>query len=180
MRRVLLSASATAVAAVLLPGCASQLQTSDTLFGLITPYRMEIVQGNVVTQELLARVKPGMSRRQVRDLLGTPLLTDAFHGDRWDYLFTIRRQGAEPQRRSVVLRFEGDRLAKIDAGEVPTERAFVSSITREASYPDRKLELTDEERAALPKPPAVTPTAAEPSGPVRPYPPLESDSAAPR
>ena len=91
-----------AAAIALLGGCASQLQTSETLFGLITPYRIDIVQGNVVTQEQIERVKPGMNRRQVRDVLGSPLLTDVFHADRWDYLFTIRRQGAEPQRRSVV------------------------------------------------------------------------------
>jgi outer membrane protein assembly factor BamE len=171
MLRALLSATAIA----LLGGCASQLQTSESLFGLVTPYRMEIVQGNVVTQEQIERVKPGMNRRQVRDALGTPLLTDIFHGDRWDYLFTIRRQGAEPQRRSVTLRFEGDVLSKIEAGELPTERQFVSSITREPKYPDRKLELTEDERAALPKPPVRATPAAEASGPIRPYPPLERE-----
>jgi outer membrane protein assembly factor BamE len=171
MLRVLLPVTAL----VLLGGCASQLQTSDTLFGLLTPYRMEIVQGNVVTQEQLAQIKPGINRRQVRDALGSPLLTDVFHADRWDYLFTIRRQGAEPQRRSVVLRFDGDVLTKVEAGELPTEREFVSSITREAKYPERKLVLTDEERAALPKPLARETPTAEPSGPVRPYPPLERE-----
>ncbi|RVT52495.1 outer membrane protein assembly factor BamE [Rubrivivax albus] len=171
MIRLLLSTAA----AALLAGCASQLQTSQTLFGLVTPYRMELVQGNVITQELLARVRPGLNRRQVRDLLGTPLLTDVFHGNRWDYVFVIERQGQQAQRRNVVLRFDGDVLASIDAGELPTEQQFVSSITREAKYPDRKLELTEEERAALPKPPARAASAAEPSGPVRPYPPLEGE-----
>ncbi|MCP5269761.1 MAG: outer membrane protein assembly factor BamE [Burkholderiaceae bacterium] len=171
MIRILLSTAA----AALLAGCASQLQTSQTLFGLVTPYRMELVQGNVITQELLARVRPGLNRRQVRDLLGTPLLTDVFHGNRWDYVFVIERQGRPAQRRNIVLRFDGDVLASIDAGELPTEQQFVSSITREAKYPDRKLELTEEERAALPKPPARAASAAEPSGPVRPYPPLEGE-----
>ena len=171
MIRILLS-SAVVLA---LTGCASQLQTSQTLFGLVTPYRMELVQGNVITQEQMARVRPGLNRRQVRELLGTPLLTDTFHGNRWDYLFVIERQGQAPQRRNIVLRFDGDTLASIDAGELPTEQQFVSSITREAKYPDRKLELTEEERAALPKPPARAASAAEPSGPVRPYPPLEGE-----
>ena len=71
-----------------------------------------------------------MTRSQVRDVLGSPLLTDIFHADRWDYIFTIRRQGAEPQRRSVVVRFDGDALKSIDAGdELPTEREFVASIS---------------------------------------------------
>lgn len=174
MRPVLLSA-AIAGTLVALGGCASQLQTSQTLFGLITPYRMELVQGNVITQEQLARVRPGMNRRQVRDALGTPLLTDVFHANRWDYLFTIERQGAAPQRRSIVLRFEGDVLAAVESAELPTEREFVSSITRQARFPDRKLELTEEERAALPRPPARAASAPEPSGPARPFPPLEGE-----
>jgi outer membrane protein assembly factor BamE len=174
MIRALTIAGTALVLPALLGGCASRLQAGDSLFGLITPYRMEIVQGNVITQEQLARVQVGMTRRQVRDLLGTPLVTDAFHADRWDYLFSIRRQGAEPQRRSIVALFDGDVLKSIDAPELPTEKNFVSAITRTVAYPDRKLELTPEEREALPKPPPRPDPAVEPSGPVRPYPPLEA------
>ena len=79
-----------------LAGCQS-LQSSDNIFGVITPYRLEVVQGNVITKEQVAAIKPGMSRTQVRDVLGSPLLSDLFHNDRWDYVFTIRRQGAAPQ-----------------------------------------------------------------------------------
>ena len=78
---------------VALAGCQS-LQTSDSFLGIITPYKVEVVQGNVVTSEQVALVKPGQTRAQVRDFLGSPLLTDPFHADRWDYVFTIRRQGA--------------------------------------------------------------------------------------
>jgi outer membrane protein assembly factor BamE len=133
------------------------------------------VQGNVLTREQVAAVKPGMSRAQVRDILGSPLLTDPFHGDRWDYMFTIKRQGAEPQRRSVVAIFEGDRLKTIEAPDLPSERDFVASIStnkRRGSAP--VLELSDEQRKALPvpaKPQAVAEPA--PSGPARVYPPLE-------
>ncbi|MEO7243559.1 MAG: outer membrane protein assembly factor BamE [Rubrivivax sp.] len=169
-----LAAAAVLTPALLLGGCASQRQTSDTLFGLITPYRIEIVQGNVVTKEALEKLAVGMERRQVRDLIGTPLVTDAFHADRWDYLFIIRRQGAEPQRRSIVLRFDGDKLAKIEAPELPSELEFVASIARvREPLPPRKLELTDDERAALPVPPPRPASAPEPVGPVRSYPPLE-------
>jgi outer membrane protein assembly factor BamE len=169
MFRALLSAGAL----LALSGCASQLKTSESLFGLITPYRMEIVQGNVITKEQMDRVKVGMTRRQVRDALGSPLVTDIFHADRWDYLFSIRRQGAEPQRRAITLVFAGDALKSIDAPELPTEREFVSSITRQREFAARKLELTPEERAALPAPPPRVDPTAEPVGPVRPYPPLE-------
>ena len=90
------------VAAAVSAGCATREQSTDSFLGFITPYRVEIVQGNAVTREQATRVKPGMTRAQVRDILGSPMLTDQFHADRWDYLFTIRRQGTEPQRRSVV------------------------------------------------------------------------------
>jgi outer membrane protein assembly factor BamE len=173
MPRSLLAPCALAIG-LLLAGCGTTLRDADSLFGLVTPYRFEIVQGNVVTKEQLERVRIGMPRAQVRDLLGSPLVADPFRADRWDYVFTIRRQGAEPQRRSVIVFFEGDRLVKIDAEELPTEQDFVASISRHREFAPRKLELSEEERAALPRPPAAAAAAAaEPVGPVRSYPPLE-------
>ena len=169
------AATAGATAAVLgAAGCAS-LQSSDSLLGIITPYRVEVVQGNVVTREQAALVKPGMSRAQVRDVLGSPLLTDLFHADRWDYVFTIRRQGAEPQRRSIVVRFEADRLTAIDAPALPSELEFVGSIDT-ARTPRRTpaLALTEEQIKALPMPPRVpAPAASAAVGLPRSYPPLE-------
>ena len=167
---------ALALAAASLGGCASSLQSSEgTLLGLITPYRIDIVQGNVVTKEQLALVRPGMSRVQVRDILGSPLLTDVFHADRWDYVFTIKRPGTQPQQRSIVAHFEGDRLTRIDAPDLPSEREFVASISRTSSGKSPTLELTPEQRAALPVPakPAAPTPEPEASGPVRDYPPLE-------
>lgn len=181
MKRSLLSpstlAAVVAVALVGLSGCASQFQGADKVFGVFTPYRMDIVQGNVVTKELLEGVQLGMTRQQVRDRLGTPTVTDLFHADRWDYPFLIRRQGAANQDRSIVLHFEGDKLLRIVAPELPTEREFVAAISLEhKKFEPRKLELTEAERAALPLPPPRAASAAEASGPVRSYPPLESPS----
>jgi outer membrane protein assembly factor BamE len=157
-----------------LGGCSS-LQSSDSFLGVITPYRVEIVQGNVLTREQVSQVRPGMSRNQVRELLGSPLLTDLFHAERWDYLFTIKRPGAEPQRRSVVVHFEGDTLARIEAPELPTEREFVASIsTAKVDTKPRVLELTDEQRQALPVPPKPPADPPLPAGPARDYPPLEA------
>lgn len=170
--------AAAPLALALLGGCASYLQDRDSLLGVITPYRIEIVQGNVVTKEQIERVKPGMSRDEVRDVLGSPLLTDIFHADRWDYVFTIRRPGTEPQRRHVLLRFDGDTLKEVEAPELPSEREFVETITsrRFAQGKPPVLELTDEQRKALPapKPAAGGASAPEPSAPVRNYPPLET------
>lgn len=163
------------VAAVVLAGCANSF-TSD-LLAKITPYKVEVVQGNVVTSEQIAQLKPGMTREQVRNALGAPLVTDAFHANRWDYLFSLRRQGAEVQRRSIVIEFDGDVLKRIEAPELPTEQAFVAGIRPAAVTTEPpKLELSDEERRALPAPkPAVAAAAAAsaPEGAKRSYPPLE-------
>jgi outer membrane protein assembly factor BamE len=90
---------------------------------------MEIVQGNVITSEQAAAIRPGLTRVQVRDVLGSPLLADPFHANRWDYVFTIRRQGAEPQLRRVVVVFKDDKLDSMDTGgPLPAEREFIGSI----------------------------------------------------
>ncbi len=150
------------------------LQSGDSFLGVVTPYRMDIVQGNVVTQEQAARVQPGMSRSQVRDILGSPMLTDPFHADRWDYIFTIRRQGTTPQQRIVVAHFKADRLDRLDAKDLPTERDFVASISRPLSGTRTPvIALTDEQIKALPKPPAAAAEAGVPMGALRSYPPLE-------
>jgi outer membrane protein assembly factor BamE len=140
-----------------------------------TPYKVEIVQGNVVTREQFVQLKPGMTRDQVREILGAPLLTDVFHADRWDYPFTIRRKGVEAQRRNVVVGFAGNVVKTIEAPELPSEREFVAGISNAKPRAVPKLELTDEERAALPAAKGAVPAAetAEPAGAKRDYPPLE-------
>jgi outer membrane protein assembly factor BamE len=144
----------------------------------IAPYKPDIVQGNVVTTEQISQIKPGMTRAQVKEILGSPLITDPFHGDRWDYVFTLKRQGFDDQRRAFAVLFEKDQVLKIDAPTLPSEDEFVASISRKklpTSTP--KLELTDEERAALPPPVSVAAPAASAvvlAGATRAYPPLES------
>ena len=144
----------------------------------IAPYKPDVIQGNVVTTDQIAQVKPGMTRVQVKEILGSPLLTDPFHADRWDYVFTFKRQGFDDQARSFVVLFEKDQVLKIDAPVLPTEEEFVAAISRKklpTSTP--KLELTEGERAALPKPVAVAAPAASTvqlAGATRTYPPLES------
>ena len=159
-------------AIALLGGCES-LQRTDSFMGVITPYRIDIVQGNAITKEQAAQVKPGLTRLQVRDILGTPLLTDPFHAQRWDYFFSLRRPGTALQRRSVVVHFDGDRVKSIEAPALPSEREFVASISRFKDARAPKLELSDDERKALPAPRKVETPPAEPMGPVRSYPPLE-------
>src|SRR5687768_7935931 len=80
----------------------------------VTPYRIEIQQGNFVSQEMVAQLKPGMSKEQVRLALGTPLLTDIFHADRWDYVFWRERPGADREQRKLTVFFEDGRLTRLD------------------------------------------------------------------
>jgi outer membrane protein assembly factor BamE len=165
---------AAAFSACLLSACVTQ--RADSFLGIITPYKVEVVQGNVVTQEMAARLSNGLSREQVRNALGSPLLTDVFHADRWDYMFTIRRQGAQPQQRSVTIFFEADRVSKFEATDLPSERDFVASIsTAKVSSKVPNLQLSEKEVNALPLPEKQAAAAADAaaSGPVRTYPPLE-------
>jgi outer membrane protein assembly factor BamE len=175
--RVLRAGAAVGLVGAALAGCHS-LQTSENFLGVVTPYRIEVVQGNVVTREQVALVKPGQTRAQVRDALGSPLLTDPFHADRWDYVFTIRRQGAAPQLRRVIVRFKGEALVSIEgADDLPGEREFVASIdTSKTRRKPPQLALSEEQIKALPVP--AQPPAAQPEPPVpsRTYPPLEPRS----
>lgn len=172
-RRPALLTGACAAVVLVLTACSS-LPSTSRLAASITPYKIEVVQGNVVTKEQADAVKVGMTRTQVRETLGSPLLTDIFHGDRWDYVFTIRRPGTDPQRRHVVVMFDGDIMKSIDAPDLPTEQQFIDSI---ATYrvPSKlpTLALTDEQVKALPVPPLPSVAASAPEGPARVYPPLE-------
>ncbi len=116
------------IASVSLVACGSLNSASASIAGVVTPYKMDVVQGNFVSKEQAAAVKVGMSRSQVRDILGTPLLTSIFHADRWDYVFTFKRQGLEPQARKVSVFFRGDMLERMDADSLPTEAEFVASL----------------------------------------------------
>lgn len=78
----------------------------------LTPHKIDVQQGNYFDPDAVARLKPGMTRSQVRFLLGTPLIADAFHPDRWDYLFILRPEGKLEQERRLTVWFEGDRLVR--------------------------------------------------------------------
>jgi len=110
-----------AIAALLLVSCGfARLPMPN----IITPYRIEIQQGNFVSQEMVSLLKSGMSKDQVRFVMGTPLITDSFHADRWDYVF--RRQKAnsrELEQRKVAVFFEDGRLKRIEGDVTPAPGA---------------------------------------------------------
>jgi outer membrane protein assembly factor BamE len=83
--------------------------------GLITPYRIEIQQGNYVAQEMVAQLKLGLTRDQVRYVMGTPLVSDIFHEERWDYVFVRQRaNSSEVEHRRVAVFFEDGKLKRVD------------------------------------------------------------------
>lgn len=91
------------------------------IFSACQPHRIDIQQGNKVSPENFEKLKTGLSRKQVLFLLGTPLLQDPFHQDRWDYIYYIK-PGNEPVKQSrVTLYFKGDTLVKIDADDYAPE-----------------------------------------------------------
>lgn len=162
--------------------CGSFNEASRKFASAITPYKVEVVQGNVITKEQVDALQKGMSRQQVKDLLGTPLLASVFHANRWDYVFTIKRKGVPEQERRFTVYFNDTGLERFEGDEMPSEQEFVASVTTSIKNPKvPRLEATPEELAKYkaeqpaPAPSADTSssdtsTAAPPAN----YPPLES------
>lgn len=98
-------------------------------------YRPEIQQGNVVSQDQVNALKPGMTKRQVRFLLGTPMLADVFHANRWDYAFTYGVGSKPTEKQHVILFFENDRLARISGDMRPQPES-------EQTPPDKEVVVT--------------------------------------
>lgn len=86
----------------------------------LSPYRIDVRQGNYVTQDMVAKLKPGMTRDQVRFALGTPLVADMFHADRWDYVYRFQPGRGEVQLRRLVVFFAEGKLVRV-GGDVVAE-----------------------------------------------------------
>ncbi|WP_243457558.1 outer membrane protein assembly factor BamE [Ottowia testudinis] len=169
-----------AVLAAALGACSSFEQGTRGIADTLTLYRPEVVQGNFVSKEQVAALQPGMSRVQVRDILGTPLVTSLFHGDRWDYVFTMKRQRVEPQNYRLTVFFKGDAMERFEGDEMPTEAEFVQRISRARKAKVPALEATEDQLAKFPAasadavPPAgAAPAPADNAVPALSYPPLE-------
>jgi outer membrane protein assembly factor BamE len=168
--------AASSVVCVGLAACASFNNTSNSIASIVTPYKVEVVQGNFVSKEQVEALQPGMNRAQVREVLGSPLVTSAFHADRWDYVFTIRRQGVEAQSRKLAVFFKGDELEKFEGDTMPSEAEFVTKLdTRRKLGKVPNLEASPEELAKAQGPRTSEASPTVPSTPVVPlvYPPLE-------
>lgn len=133
MRAILL----TLVVSILLAGCSS-------VPSLL--YKIEIQQGNVITQEMVDKLKPGMTRSQVRFALGSPMINDAFHNNRWDYVYRLEQQGRLVEQRRLTVFFDEDNLIRID-GSFKTSAAFIRPPVVEHAAPiEPEMPLVKEKR----------------------------------
>lgn len=81
---------------------------------LLTPHKVEVRQGNLISPEMQAKIKIGMTQTQVRAALGTPLVNDVFHANRWDYIYRFQTQGQLVEEKKMTLYFENDVLQRIE------------------------------------------------------------------
>lgn len=155
-----------AVALVLLLAGCKQVPVLPTL----TPYKIDVQQGNYVTQEMVGKLKPGMTRAQVKFILGTPLVVDPFRSDRWDYVYLYYKAGEMTEQRRISVIFELDKLKRVDGDIVAAGTAkegIVSGPGAPAATQPAAASKPDEKKAALPATPAgkLAPAAKAESAP---------------
>lgn len=169
--RLALGVAACAAAA----GCGTIDSMTQRFAGSLALYKVEVVQGNFVSREQVEALKPGMSRQQVRDLLGTPLVTSVFHADRWDYVFTLKRQGVQPQARRLSVFFKGETLERFEGDTMPSEADFVATLDNKRK--GAKVPVLEASEEALRRSGGTAPArpapAPEPPPAAASYPPLE-------
>jgi outer membrane protein assembly factor BamE len=154
VRRAVLVAALAALA-----GCSTYDNLTQRVAQSITPYRITVVQGNFVSKEAAAKMRVGMSRAEVKTVLGTPLLTDMFHADRWDYLFYFKRGStAVVQQRDFIVHFERDRVASWEGGDdLPSELELLADIDGDKRGKKAKANAAE---AAASQPPSAVASAA--------------------
>ena len=146
-----------AVVCGLLASCSSSTMSSSSVnpINWITPYKVDVIQGNFVSREQVEQLQAGMTRDQVRTVLGTPLLTSLFHADRWDYVFTLKRQGVEPQAFKYTVFFKGNQLERFAGDSMPSEAEFISTLSNKRVLGKVPvLQATEEQLKAVEKPSA--------------------------
>ena len=148
MRAILL----TLVVSILLAGCSS-------VPSLL--YKIEIQQGNIITQEMVDKLKPGMTRSQVRFALGSPMISDPFHNNRWDYVYRLEQKGRLVEQRQLTVFFEDDKLMRID-GSFKTAAAFIPPPVVEHATPiESETPLVKEDRKEPDRVPILAETPAQ-------------------
>jgi outer membrane protein assembly factor BamE len=115
-----------------------QVIQEKRFLGFFRPYKPDIQQGNFITQEMVAQLKEGMTQDQVIFLLGTPLLNDVFHADRWDYPFRMQKGNGEITSSAVTVFFKDKRVSSFEGGDLPTEADYLARIANKAKEAKNK------------------------------------------
>ncbi|MEH6504144.1 MAG: outer membrane protein assembly factor BamE [Cycloclasticus sp.] len=103
-------------------------------------YKINVKQGNIVTQEMVDQLRPGMDKRQVKFLLGTPLLVDPFHINRWDYFYTLDQAGERKEQERITVIFDGDKLASLKGNFRPSNEPKPMMVNTEVvDVPKREV-----------------------------------------
>lgn len=159
--------------AVLLSGCSTKVDETQRTFmnSVFRPYVPDIVQGNFISSEQYAKLEVGMSREQVRQILGTPLLASYFHANRWDYVFEFKRLGEKiSKERRVTVFFEGDKVTKFNGDALPTEVELVAEIDNYAKHKRSFWDMVTGSNKNPVTPPLQQPEVLIPSKPSPPIP----------
>lgn len=107
-----------------LTGCSS----TPEIPSLLTPYRIDVRQGNYVTQEMVSQLKTGQTKDQVRFILGTPLVADPFHAERWDYVYRFQPGHGQAQQRRITVYFSDDKLSRITGDVMSKELSITQGV----------------------------------------------------
>jgi outer membrane protein assembly factor BamE len=160
--------------ALIITGCSTKVdETQRTLMNSIfRPYVPDTIQGNFISSEQYAKLEVGMSREQVRQILGTPLLASYFHANRWDYIFEFKRLGEKiSKERRVTVFFDGDKVTKFNGDALPTEVELVAEIDNYAKNKRSFWDMVTGKNKNPVTPPLQQPEVLIPSKPSPPIPP---------
>lgn len=113
-------------------------------------YRLQIMQGNYLEREMVDQLEPGMTRSQVRYVMGTPLIEDTFSPDRWDYYFHVRHGEKQLSEYHMIMHFEGDVLASWEGDYEPSRKTAMErereAVEQTQKKEDAKFKSNDERR----------------------------------
>lgn len=130
--------------ALLLAACSSSLPS-------LKPYRMDVQQGNVINAKMMSQLRPGMTKSQVRFILGTPLIQDSFHKDRWDYFYQMRKAGTVVEQRRVILDFQNDLLKGVRGDVIAADATPEGEAAKVAAAPAAAASKTEEKKGLTDK-----------------------------
>ena len=124
---------------ITLAGLCTTLITCNNIGSMDFPgvYKISIPQGNIITQEMVDQLRPGMSKRQVIFVMGTPLVRDPYHQDRWDYIYSFQPGGGERGQEKITVFFIDDQLVRFEGDFVPT--AIAEATAEAASQSDGEV-----------------------------------------